>query len=49
MDMLEQKGIVATGEPGKSRQVLMKQDAKKQPDVKKPEVKKHEAAEGDAP
>ena len=48
MDMLEQKGIVAPGEPGKSRQVLMKQDAKKQPDVKKPEAKKHEAAEGDA-
>ena len=43
MDLLEEKGIVAPGEPGKSRQVLMKQDAKKQTDVKK-----HEAAEGDA-
>jgi S-DNA-T family DNA segregation ATPase FtsK/SpoIIIE len=46
MDMLEAQGIVASGEPGKSRQVLMKQDVKKQQDVKKPEVKKHEAAEG---
>jgi S-DNA-T family DNA segregation ATPase FtsK/SpoIIIE len=42
MDLLEEKGIVATGEPGKSRQVLMKQD------IKKPtEGKRHEAAEGD--
>jgi len=48
MDMLEAQGVVAPGEPGKSRQVLMKQDIKKQHDVKKPEVKKHEAAEGDA-
>jgi S-DNA-T family DNA segregation ATPase FtsK/SpoIIIE len=48
MDMLEAQGIVAPGEPGKSRQVLMKQDVKKQQDVKKPDVKKHEAAEGDA-
>jgi len=42
MDMLEAQGVVAPGEPGKSRQVLAKHD------VKKPEVKKHEAAEGDA-
>jgi len=52
MDMLEQKGIVAPGEPGKSRQIIMKQDAKKQQDikktdVKKPDIKSHEAAEGD--
>ncbi|MFA5375168.1 MAG: DNA translocase FtsK [Dehalococcoidia bacterium] len=46
MDMLEAQGVVAPGEPGKSRPVLMKQDAKKQQDMKKPEVKKHEAAEG---
>ncbi|MFA5056276.1 MAG: DNA translocase FtsK [Dehalococcoidia bacterium] len=43
MDLLEEKGIVAPGEPGKSRQVLMKQDIKKQTDVKK-----QDAAEGDA-
>ena len=42
MDMLEAQGVVAPGEPGKSRQVLAKHD------VKKPDVKKHEAAEGDA-
>jgi len=42
MDMLEQKGIVAPGEPGKSRQVIMKQDAKKQ------EGKKQDAAGGTA-
>jgi len=48
MDMLEAQGVVAPGEPGKSRQVLMKQDVKKQHDLKKPDVKKHEAAEGDA-
>ncbi|MFA5367171.1 MAG: DNA translocase FtsK [Dehalococcoidia bacterium] len=43
MDLLEEKGIVAPGEPGKSRQVLMKQDVKKQP-----EGRKQDAAEGDA-
>jgi len=42
MDMLEAQGVVAPGEPGKSRQVLAKHD------VKKHDVKKHEAAEGDA-
>jgi S-DNA-T family DNA segregation ATPase FtsK/SpoIIIE len=42
MDMLEAQGVVAPGEPGKSRQVLAKHDMKKQ------DVKKHEAAEGDA-
>jgi len=43
MDLLEEKGIVAPGEPGKSRQVLMKQDVKKQP-----EGRKQDAAEGGA-
>jgi hypothetical protein len=42
MDMLEAQGVVAPGEPGKSRQVLAKHDVKKQ------DIKKHEAAEGDA-